>query len=677
MLNRCLNFATTLSIPFLSTLADIFLGMLRRIIVIILIFGLHCAHAQRNLGDLNNPNTQNANGTRNDSTTVKKRKGKILNDSLQVIYGPHTSFYFYEEDWFNNTDRLYVTDTSITNFHHYSFVHQQQNKIHNLGNLATAANPIFYQLPKTIGTRNGISAFDFIELDETNIKHYNTKSPFSSWYYAQGGEGRSFLDASLAQNVNERINVGFLYRRLTNKLLIGTKKQDNQIRHVDHQNIMVHGSAISKNQRYKIAAYLSFARHRLIESGGLSYDQGLLTDIRDLYNLEQGELDNRLSDANGLEQKNKAHLYHQYTLIDSSNLQVFHSLDWLTRKNSFDDNDIGTIDQIYRDFLISTDTTQTSHTYQFKELNQRFGVKWRNKRLFMAAYYRIKNFSGVHTALGNEQIPYDLNTQHFLGFIGDYTINDTTSLSFEGEQLLFKDYRLSATLKTKFLTAKYQRGFYSPSLMQSYYYGQHFIWSNNFKNTLTDQLEGSIRIPLKSHVFEPYASITNAVDYIYFDEQTIPEQTDEALTLLQLGIKLKGRFAKKLLYSGEFIYTENSNTTAFRSPRFFSNLQVAFENDFFKGKLPAQVGLDFHWRSAYFADAYMPITQVFYRQNIYEVGNYPVLDFFINGRINRVRMFFKATNILNGLLGEGYFSTINYMEQPTQIEFGLNWLFFD
>ena len=654
--------------------------MLRKLIVIIFILSAQYCLAQDRIGnpDFNN-NPFNNNTNANDTSKVKKRKGTILNDSLQIIYGPHTTFYFYEKDWFNQSNRLYITDTSLVNFHRYSFIQRNENKSHNLGNLATATNPVFFEPANKIGNRTGIDVFNFIELDENNIKQFNTKSPFSSWYYAQGGEGRAFLDASLSQNINERINVGFLYRRITNRLLIGTKKDNNgdRLRHVDHQNIMLHGSGVSKNQRYKAAGFMAFYRHRLLESGGLAYDQDTLVSLDQLHELEQAALSNRLEDAEGLQQKNKIHFYHQYTLIDSTKLQLYHTFDWSTQKNSYLDVTVDTIQQLYQNFLVDTDLTQTSHEFRFNEIDNRLGIKWRNKRLFMAAYYRYKNFRAAHLPLSDEQIPFDLKAQHFLGFIGNYTINDTTQLLFEGEHLLFNDYRISATLKTKFLKAKYERSFYSPSLFEQYYYGNHFIWKNNFDNTLYDALEGTIQVPLEKHLFQPYAKVTNISNYVYYDTLAIPQQADERVTLLQVGFKMQGRLLKKFRYEGEVIYTENSNSDVFRTPRFFANFQIAFENEFFKGALPAQIGLDAHWKSAYFADAYMPITQQFYRQNRYETNNYPVIDLFLSGRIGRARVFVKGTNLLDYALSKGYFATINYMEQPTQLEFGLNWLFFD
>ena len=113
------------------------------------------------------------------------------------------------------------------------------------------------------------------------------------------------------------------------------------------------------------------------------------------------------------------------------------------------------------------------------------------------------------------------------------------------------------------------------------------------------------------------------------------------------------------------------------TPTLFANAQAYFEKTFFKGNLPAQIGLDFHWHSAYNAQAYQPVLRQFYNQNSFEVGNYPMMEFFVNARVNRVLLFAKMTNLLQDVAAEGYFLTPGYMAQARQFEFGLLWMFFD
>jgi len=130
-------------------------------------------------------------------------------------------------------------------------------------------------------------------------------------------------------------------------------------------------------------------------------------------------------------------------------------------------------------------------------------------------------------------------------------------------------------------------------------------------------------------------------------------------------------------YRSQFTFTQNDAEAQLHMPDMMAQLQVYFQKQFFDGAFPAQIGLDASWNSAYFAPAYQPVLQRFYLQNRYQIGNYPTVDFFVNGTIQSATIFLKMTNILQPLLGEGYFSTIGYMAQPTQFEFGFRWMFYD
>jgi hypothetical protein len=110
--------------------------------------------------------------------------------------------------------------------------------------------------------------------------------------------------------------------------------------------------------------------------------------------------------------------------------------------------------------------------------------------------------------------------------------------------------------------------------------------------------------------------------------------------------------------------------------RFYGNTSY-YENAFFKGVLKFQLGFDFYINSAYYADAWMPATGLFYRQNISKVGEYPFLDGFLNWKIKRTRFFIKYTNALAGIAGYNYFTTYGYPMNPGSLKFGLSWTFYD
>jgi len=67
----------------------------------------------------------------------------------------------------------------------------------------------------------------------------------------------------------------------------------------------------------------------------------------------------------------------------------------------------------------------------------------------------------------------------------------------------------------------------------------------------------------------------------------------------------------------------------------------------------------------------------FFTQDKVKIGNFPNLDFFINAKIQRTRIYLKAEHF-NSLFSENnYFSAPDYPYRDFLIRFGLVWNFFN
>jgi hypothetical protein len=77
----------------------------------------------------------------------------------------------------------------------------------------------------------------------------------------------------------------------------------------------------------------------------------------------------------------------------------------------------------------------------------------------------------------------------------------------------------------------------------------------------------------------------------------------------------------------------------------------------------------------------MPLTQQFHLQNRLKTEGVVYSEFFLNTRINRVRLFVKMANaaqgLFQGLFSPGYFSTPFYPVVGRSLGFGVNWPLFD
>jgi hypothetical protein len=135
-----------------------------------------------------------------------------------------------------------------------------------------------------------------------------------------------------------------------------------------------------------------------------------------------------------------------------------------------------------------------------------------------------------------------------------------------------------------------------------------------------------------------------------------------------------------LFFEGEGYYTQLTGDGAdnFRIPEFVVNSRLFYQSDMFKGKLFVQIGLEGRYRSDNFADFYNPAIQQFYIQNFFNVYAYPVVDFFLNARINRTRILLRMNHININLMNEpGYFVTPYFTGLRRTLDVGISWPLFD
>ena len=112
-------------------------------------------------------------------------------------------------------------------------------------------------------------------------------------------------------------------------------------------------------------------------------------------------------------------------------------------------------------------------------------------------------------------------------------------------------------------------------------------------------------------------------------------------------------------------------------PELFGNAQLSYHDILFEGNLEWQIGVDAHMKTPYFAQGYDPVIMQFYVQDDFEVPSFPVVDVFINAKINRVRFFLKYNNLVQIMRGTGYFLTPEYPAQDAVFDFGFHWPFYD
>jgi hypothetical protein len=96
----------------------------------------------------------------------------------------------------------------------------------------------------------------------------------------------------------------------------------------------------------------------------------------------------------------------------------------------------------------------------------------------------------------------------------------------------------------------------------------------------------------------------------------------------------------------------------------------------FKKAMYLQTGFVFNYFTNYYANDYNPVIGEFFVQNRKEIGNYPNIDFFVNARIQRTRIYFKAEHFNSSLTGNNFYAAPNNPYRDFMIRFGIVWNFF-
>ncbi len=605
-----------------------------------------------------------------------RTRSSIIDDSTKQVYGPTTSRVFYEEDIFFNRWISYPIDTVIRNFHRFSFVNRFDNLFQDLGNIGTAMRPIYNEVPAAIGVTSGFDAYD-VYWDANAPKYYNTRSPYSNLNVLLGGNGRSLTNIRYARNINPRWNFGFNYNGIfIDKQIQRQGKGDRNARSESYDLFM---SYHNKDSSY--TALLGFKRmyHRVFEYGGVRTDDEFV--LADLF---EENAQPWLINAESNVLRRNYHLYHQYKVGEA--LQVYHRFDSDRRRHRFYD-DFST--EPFANFFdaVIIDSALTRDQVKFNTLRNEGGIKGNLLKLFYNGYVALRNY--------NMEYRYFIQDDFYIPTKGsEFYVGGRMALQLDSlievrgllESMLDSRYRVEGSIKTKWFSASLKRSVASPTFLQQAYRGSHDVWLNYFSPVESSELRGNLIYESNWLSLYPGIRLATYRNYVFFkqgdfgiDQTVLPVQSSGFQTLALPELSVRVNPFKNTTLSSQVIYAkilENADN-AIQLPEFFVNAQLAYANIWFHGNFDFQVGVDLHWKSAYYAYGYDPVVQQYHTQQNFKSPSFPLMDVFLNAKIIRGRVFFKYNNVLKAFSSFGNVPTPFYPGVVNVFDFGFDWSFFD
>ncbi|WP_164891147.1 putative porin [Botryobacter ruber] len=603
---------------------------------------------------------------------------QIIDDTTKVLYGPRTTLRLYEQDVLEGRYVEQRVDTSIHNMHNERYWYEDTTYHKHLGNVATAAQPLLFRMPEKIGVRLGRNTFDRYAYDPERINYYDTRSPYSHLHYVQGQLGEQVFEAIYARNIKPNWNVGVAYKILSANKQIGPSSRGLRgDRLINNQAVKAFTHYQSPNKRYDLFANYTHMNQEHVETGGIKPSTTDTIISPDIIRYNENEI--WLNQAASQEYRNNYHLLQIFKLA-GEDLKLYHQFDMRRQRNLYQDDGVSSL-EFYPDTLFSRRKTDDRTNY--REVQNVFGVTGNSKYSFYKAYLKQRTAAmdySVHqleNAVEATLLESDRITNLLAGGQLRLQYENKAVLQVDGEFQITKDYNVSGLIYFEGLQFKMARVLRSPSLLEQRLLSNHFDWQHNFNTSVTDRLQVNYTGKLGGRQYLKFmAHYTNIKRHIFFNEQAVPEQLAGSQRFY--GGQLEHRIRFGAFHLDNFVaYTNTDQAETIRIPEWFGNSKAYLQGNLFKKALYAQLGVELHVNTPYFADDYMPVTQQFYLQNSYEVQSYPVIDVFVNADIKTVNLFLKLANATDELLYPAYFVTPGYPGMRRSFVFGLKWMFFD
>lgn len=522
--------------------------------------------------------------------------------------------------------------------------------------------------------------FAYMEIDDIN--YYHVPTPMTDLHYKSVMTRGQMLDAFITINTSEKLNFSIAYKGIRS---VG--KYLNSLS--SNGNFRFTTSYKSEGNRYVGNYHITAQDFENGENGGIISTENFESG-EDLYT-DRASLEVYYNDATSLLKGTRAFIDHSFRVNkekSENNLTIDHRFYYENKEFTFEQTTPS--ERLGDSYVLQNVNDKT----EYNRMYNRLGAVYQNETLgdfmFFADDFRYNYFYNRATlSQGNVIIPNKISESvNSVG--GQYTYYKNKwkgvfmySRSLGDENLSNLDLLVRYRINDKnILNFKYQNINKLPDLNYNLYQSNYvgYNWSNNFKNQKINNLE----VEAKLKWFEASMQLSNINDYLYFsnddttDEQlvTTPKQYDKSISYLGVKLSKEFRFGKFAL-DNTVLYQEVAQDDAVLNvPQIVTRNTLYFSDYFFKKAMYVQTGFSVNYFTKYYANEYNGAIGEFFVQNQREIGNFPVIDFFINAKVSTAQIYLKAEHFNSSFTGYNFYSTPNQPYRDFIIRFGISWNFF-
>lgn len=616
-------------------------------------------------------------------------------DSIKKKKAPEATIDMYQ---FISVDRdtTYIDTTqSIKKEYSYNYLRKDIFGLLRFTNVGQTYNTLQYGINGfSPYPEFGFTAKQFNYMKANEIKYANVATPVTELYFKTTILRGQSTDAYFTLNTSPRLNFSIGYRALRSEgRYLNQEARTGNFRFTTSYN--------SKDGRYVANAHYTGQKIQNEENGGISSVSDFESGNPDFDN--RARLGVYFEDAMSLLKGNRVFLDQTFRVNAKKGANNLYVTEQFNYENIHFDYTQKTIESsvggnpVYRygeSFVTSGINDETKYNKMYNKL----GVMYENTTLgtftFFADDLRSNYYYNKVLYFSDRVVPNSLS-QNINTVGGQYNYRKD---KWNGKFLYSKSVtdqnlsNLDASAQYDIddenqISFRYQNMNKLPNnnydLYQSSY--KAYNWSNNFQNekinavsvnATTKWVSLSLQLnSIKDHLY--FADITTEAQRNEGMQIVAPAQYGNVINYASLKVSREFVFGKWALDNTLLFQKVDQSNSILNVPEFVTRNTLYVSDYMFKKRLYLQTGIELNYFSNYYSDSYNPLVGEFFVQDKVKIGNYPNLDFFVNTRIQRTRIYLKAEHFNSLFSKNNYFSAPDYPYRDFLIRFGLVWNFFN
>lgn len=591
----------------------------------------------------------------------------------------------------SRTNDTIAVDTSLTieKYHKINFLRKDNFDLIPFSNTGVAYNTLSFSGINSINPKMGASNKYYSYDSVDDVVYYDLPTPFTELMYRSVFEQGQLLDAVYSVNTSRQFNFS-----ISRKGLRSLGNYQNFIS--SSSNFKISTNYFSKNKKYRFRTHYTNQKLFSEQNGGINN-----SDISNFENgnsqfQDRGVFDPNFENAHNEFLGKRFYLDQSYVLsekdsISDSSLELFNAIYLEEKKYKFQQS---SSDEFFGDSFVSQ---EINDKILLNSLNLQAGLIY-NSDIFgkinlglryVSDKYSLENYQ-IEEYIDNSQMVNSKTTFITAEYLKTFS---KIELKAKTENFIFGDnksnmFSSSVILKLKnnnSFTANYKLFSSTPNynflLYRSNY--ENYNWNNQFDNSITNSISLGLKlneiidldldlISVKKHIqFEKIINdLADSSEY-----SIIPVQHNGNLDILKLQLGRKINFGKFSIDS-KLLFQKSLSDDIINLPQIVSRNTFYFSTDMFKKALFLQTGFGVKYFSKFYMNGYDPLLSELYIQNEKEIGEFPIIDFFINAKIQQTRLYFKFEHFNSSFTGYNYYSAPNYPYRDFSFRFGLVWNFF-